>query len=1274
METPKWSSPEANQPKIPAWDKDIPLGTRATLEAVDAQKTVKPAMLRHALGYFYPDAKLNVSTGIYSFHDQDGRAHMLNEDEVIAFFKKTLHAERERQMAALSALEADIDSPEPSEEDFHYAESISPKCHAYLHALTESKFQGKNMDKVVHLLKEVFGEARYDEEERSFVFPTKDGRESWLKKEDTWSFIEDLRKFYPEDSNIPTLHNKVDESVIETELHKGTSPIESREMKGLRPLKFERILPELLKQIEENIESIKKGHDLGLVTAALQQMFKADQVMEDPSEKHRTNFKVSFITSRSKEKRTVRISLRKFIYDFMNRTETAPSGTAKTKEEGVATNEKAPIVEDGSVPDNGRVNADQIEADAAVSGYSRSYADLSPYEAAQIMEQTKVKIAARKAAKAAKKAAEQEANKNTLISSYTVRSQMIDGPNGGYGETVDLGVPEYINLEGEKVPQENDLQPDTVATEAVDLNTSASEVERMQALKASIEAKQVPQEDSSVSPEPITPGEERKEGDNLKVESIPMAGKLFERNFDVPQVWLEKMDEWNKLTPEQQLHAYNIFKELKENASRPTAQGMWEGLVRKFKKSKEMEMQMSDKDALIGIIKGLAASAPKMHVEKGEVISALVTLNFDGKRKYRESLRKVESLLNAAGDALAHTPREWRQYGIGTEGEESRMMKMVNALLSRVPSDRKNFTTYMEREQAYESAREQLAESMREAGYEEGEIVRKLFEVHKNMIERQFALNADDAVLGMEDANPGFMKKAGRWMVDHAPLGYMVAGAVTKFATARVLGIVGSVAFAAVRKTGQEWNATAAQLRERDRAAKMGIVDTTSEALNIAQAEQVADVQGERRDVGLIGKLEMGVRAVQDIDAQLKLAKEQGNTEEARRLEGEKARAVERLNNRAVYAYDKLRLDRINFGPDKGRAMKIARFMETLGTAKMLVADNGHTKGRERKIGKSVLPSTEERIMSFFANKEDTMHKKRRALQRKNLDVGKISGAALTAGALAWAGGEVVERYGADIAEKFGSVKDSVMGWWEDQFGSEGFSGTYTVQARDTLSEIVHEQMSGVDLNDLKQLSSEQLKEIGISSGNIDLIKVGESIDLAALQDLLNGDGVVETSGGVESLDMENAVPAESDAGVTDARSEYDATQQGGGYPVYDSTENISGSSYGSEGALTERYRNEETNAFLKHIKNTDFVYDDQTRSFVSRDKMNDLMNLYALAMKEKMTYFSSGMPEGFEGRITVVDQKKAAEYLLSYMEEHPQGGKKMEDLREAAQKLVSRA
>ncbi len=580
---------------------------------------------------------------------------------------------------------------------------------------------------------------------------------------------------------------------------------------------------------------------------------------------------------------------------------------------------------------------------------------------------------------------------------------------------------------------------------------------------------------------------------------------------------LESIEGYTQLSEGQQQLVFRNLGEYKKSIEGGFLSDVWNGFMSRVSVFSESSSDKTRRNtdtfiaAAAKLVSHIQANGPKkFHKEEGstELLPDLVGIEYD--RENRKQEWEAVKNVNSIAHKLAKTPASWQEDGIGTHA--TNQSKIFSFFKDAFSGKREQYNKYQELQKSYEDAKSELASVLQKAGVSAGEIAGRLIEIDGRVSGLQFMQTSPDAVATIEKIpDTSTWKSIGKSLTDKSNLGWMAAGFGIR-AAATSLGFmnlaVAPVVSAALAGT-RAWNKTAAELRERDRAARAGVAselgyeadkEASGVALNIIQASQIVEQNGIQKENGATQKLQALIERYQLLD------NKPGNIEERNKV-------FEQLQSRAQYMLDKQKLNRISFGTADVRPMNMAKFFETLAQAHVIIADNKRSEKSR----------TSKRMDQYLAYRENAIQDRRRILQSK-----KFTWHALRAGTLATAGalladyvqslrsavspvdasravaGKVSEFRTPDVRvapevpsaqaidRAAGIVADAVPQTFEP----------YTVQSGDTLTRIVEKQLGGQGnvMKVLKSLTPNEIRGLGLRSENIDKIYPDEKIDIGKLK------------------------------------------------------------------------------------------------------------------------------------------------------------------------------
>ncbi len=498
-----------------------------------------------------------------------------------------------------------------------------------------------------------------------------------------------------------------------------------------------------------------------------------------------------------------------------------------------------------------------------------------------------------------------------------------------------------------------------------------------------------------------------KEG-RKKPEQAKVFDERFTTEFGITKEALSVIDGFEKLSPEQQKLVYGNLAEYAHATPDGYLHTVWSGILNNSEnhqintQKKTTGGMETYKPIVSELIKSTALYGPKMHEDnEGNLIPDLVHIDFD--RKERGAQYEAVRELNIAAHELAKIPREWLADGIDSKHESE--SRVVSFLKSTFSSDRKKKNKYETAQKKFARAQHKVEQTLRASGKSDGEIARTFIELKGRVHQLQFIQTAPESVRGIEKIqDKNVWNEVAKKMFSKSSLGYMALGFVGRTATVGFLGFAAAPTVSAGIAGLRAWNRSAAELRERDRAARMGVTkDKSAEALNMVQAVEIISVGREKRDRGMIQK------------TQTLIAEYNALNDRAESNGSERIKVLDKLKTRVIYIQDKLNLNRVNFGKKEDAVSNMVTLYETLAEAQMIVADNyDYAKNIPTRASK-----VEARLEEYLGKKEEKITRARRTLQIK-----ETAGHALRGGVFAL-GGALLADYVRDN-NIGGKIKDWV--------------------------------------------------------------------------------------------------------------------------------------------------------------------------------------------------------------------------------------------------------
>jgi len=658
-----------------------------------------------------------------------------------------------------------------------------------------------------------------------------------------------------------------------------------------------------------------------------------------------------------------------------------------------------------------------------------------------------------------------------------------------------------------------------------------------------------------------------------KLEKQKFFDTRFKTEFGITKEQISQIEGYERLSEGQQKLVLENLQEYAHDTRGGITARTWEGIL------KAVGRDTKDKnyiDATTVLIRNTAQFGPKVHEENGELLVDLVgDVKFN--REHRAEEKAVVDRFNALAHEYAKIKASNFEENTGTKRKiESKIVTVFKNIFS---DSRQEFDTT---EHLYENAKQELVKVLSAQGMSEGKIAERLIQIDSKVHVLRFLQTELEAVgVIKQGTEQTFLQKIGKKFLTNTP--YALLGLVGRFATAETMGFFASPAVAGVIGGIRSWDKTSAELRERDRAVRMGegganpkvlelqkkiknvilerntlkpssnindsirdielrqwldrynadLVSMGTE-LNIVDATREIKVgQGEKKDVGLTQKLRDLIH-----EYQIETAKDSVTDEE-------KTKTLERILARVAYVEDKLNLNRINFGSGAERSLHMANLFETLGEAKILLADAEMPKGSE----------LEARLERYLIKREGLIQTRRRMKQIKIAAKDTlIAGSFATAGALlsdyvfshglfskdtSIASGVAVGSKAPSLVDtgtspqaqveyesgmgqgaessKPGSVvqETQARGAVPENAPEIQKSAPYTIKAGDTLTKILKEQTPSIKelgntqaqenavANILRSLTPDEMDSIGLSSHSIENIRVDDSIDVEKLNAII---------------------------------------------------------------------------------------------------------------------------------------------------------------------------
>jgi hypothetical protein len=668
------------------------------------------------------------------------------------------------------------------------------------------------------------------------------------------------------------------------------------------------------------------------------------------------------------------------------------------------------------------------------------------------------------------------------------------------------------------------------------------------------------------------------------VEVSPDAARFFEKNLNITAEELRSVEGFDRLSASQQKFIFENMIQLtlgniKEESARLVSSavgmrksemignhgrflgsvmaGMREVFMSgytKLKIEKEVAHRMQTGGfaehgtLLTELVSNIAQYGPRIHENAaGELIVDLVNIR---ERAIDKTTRDAEwhamNDLNAVAHEFAKTPSEWRGQTLGVDvgsvfgsafAGEWKWTRFIKEKVFRTVGKVQE-STYAKRESAYENGKRHLESVLRMKGYDDLKIAQTLIDIDSRVHQLQTLQtnpNAVEELAGIQDKN-FFIESAKKFF--SGPGAYMALGTISRTAGGAALGFIGAPIAAAAVASLRSWNRTAAELRERDRNARAGVADKKAGALNVVsaeRAEQTILVNGKPVPNGLTAKLERLLEQVQTAEGH------------------NKKRLMAQLRTRVEYVHDKQRLHRVDYGKSEGRVSRQVALTEALARSLMYLSAEDMASDAEASVRYDL---TKKRLKNKLDATERGIIEMRH--QGRESDLVK---SAITAGSFSFAGALVADYFRSDT-RFFGTEASSADGGAagaiqesattslaaEDRIFSGSFDevqasseqlAPYTIQRGDTLIGIMRDKVPALQalseapqarenatMNILRDLSAKELQDIGITSGNVNTIYAGDSINMEKLNEvILARKGMIE-----RALERFGAAPTDSSA------------------------------------------------------------------------------------------------------------------------------------------------
>lgn len=530
---------------------------------------------------------------------------------------------------------------------------------------------------------------------------------------------------------------------------------------------------------------------------------------------------------------------------------------------------------------------------------------------------------------------------------------------------------------------------------------------------------------------------------------------------------------------------------------------------------------------LTELVQNMRTYGPRIHENaQGELVVDLVNIR---ERARDKSTRDAEwfamNELNAVAHEFAKTPSDWRGQTLGVDAKHSggvmRFFKEKVLRTSGVVQE----GAYTKREEAYARAKRNLETILRKKGEDERSIADTLLALDTRVYQMQTLStnpNAMEELAQIKDKS-FFVESAKTFF--SGPGAYMALGTVGRTLGGAALGFLGAPVVAGAIGSLRSWNRTAAELRERDRNARVGIKDTKGGSLNVVsaeRAEQTVMVNGAPVPNGLTAKLNRLLSSLEHAEGE------------------EKKQLLAQLRTRIEYTHDKQRLHRIDYGATEGRVTRQAELAKAL--AKGLVYLSMEEEAKSADV-KQRTEKVQGRLAKNLSRTEKMIIEAR--MKGRRSDLLKSAGVAAS---FSIAGALLAQIFNGDLVSGVSSHEPATAAGASPEAVANGAAGAtpggaehavspeavasahtaatetmapsletpapYTVQRGDSLWNILSHETALKDLgetrarenavgNILKLLTPAQLQEMGITSGDVRIIHPGDMINMEKVSEVL---------------------------------------------------------------------------------------------------------------------------------------------------------------------------
>jgi hypothetical protein len=673
-----------------------------------------------------------------------------------------------------------------------------------------------------------------------------------------------------------------------------------------------------------------------------------------------------------------------------------------------------------------------------------------------------------------------------------------------------------------------------------------------------------------------------------------VTGGSFESDFKITAAELESIPEYTRLSPGQKKLVYENFTQLtlgnvREEAARlyteknPELKATHEKTYRQalthalhgIKKvfTKDLELLKYSKavakdvreggfdmhrELISKLAKSLDKNGPLVGIDKatGEPRVDLI----DAKRNFTSYNQNTElelkfGSINDAAAKFAKVPASWRGESLGVDDFKTSLnwSAPVKWFKSKFSKNYKQQEVYRKAESGYQLARYELETQCRKEGKTDLETAQILIGLDTRVYQLQTLQTSPEAVAALAKIeNADVHTEAFKKIFSNGALGYMALG----FAGRSLLGVIPGYVGAPLVSMGVAWlrskTRTADELRERDRNARAGVLDTSPGALNVAAAKRTIELKNEAGEIvkyerGLIDKLKALVAKIGDLDEKIIQAEDNRDDELISYLNEKRDTALHSLIARIELTHRKMKENRINYGSSSERISNQTLLAESLGLAVAVMVS--HVRLDDYIVEDK--PSVKFRISRKLNLVENNIIKARQVMRDKHLKK-----SVLTAAGFSIAGASIAEYFGVGPAfnssEEVASTPTEVTATASSPTPGASASMpsvdtsplvaadgvvpaavekvTYTIEKDDNLTKIL--KLKFPDQANIDKLlltfTKDDLEHIGLKGENINRIFEGEVIDIDKLKNLIEQKQTLLVGGEMETISTEAVTEATS--------------------------------------------------------------------------------------------------------------------------------------------------